>query len=447
MKNMKKLLAVILAACITATMFAGCGSAGTSTPAESGGAAGTSGQDAPEVEIRFGSNFIGTNAMAEVTQDILLQFEKDYPNVSIVVEGTAGNDHQTKILLDATNNNLPDVFDFWRLDPSFGLDNVAKAGLLADITDWVNTDEAFDGLFDEASWGTATMDGHVYGVPVYGFYIQFLANTEIFEEAGVKIPTTWDELLDACEKLKAAGYIPFGINSKDDSSAIRFYDYIMSQKFSNETVLEMHAGNVPYNTPETVEAVSLIKELLATNMPEDANAIDREAVYAKYVNSERAAMMMDGTWNTTQISDEVASKLQVIQFPLIPGSVYDEPHVQRDLTKLYYISANAWADEVKRPYLQELVRRLTSRDAGKRYLEEAGQAIPMLGVDIDESKVPDLALRAMDVAYSAPGDKWTLCTLDPNKRTRYYALLSEYLGSDMTAQEFVDQMDEIITSG
>lgn len=43
MKNMKKLLAVILAACITATMFAGCGSAGTSTPAESGGAAGTSG--------------------------------------------------------------------------------------------------------------------------------------------------------------------------------------------------------------------------------------------------------------------------------------------------------------------------------------------------------------------------------------------------------------------
>ena len=38
-------------------------------------------------------------------------------------------------------------------------------------------------------------------------------NTEIFDEAGVEVPTTYDELLDACQKIKDAGYTPISCSA------------------------------------------------------------------------------------------------------------------------------------------------------------------------------------------------------------------------------------------
>lgn len=53
-------------------------------------------------------------------------------------------------------------------------------------------------------------DGKIYGMPfkaVQGV-MGFIYNQQVFDDAGVAVPTTWDEVLDACEKLKAAGVTP-----------------------------------------------------------------------------------------------------------------------------------------------------------------------------------------------------------------------------------------------
>ena len=40
-------------------------------------------------------------------------------------------------------------------------------------------------------------------------------NKEIFAEHGIEVPTTWDELIAACETLKAAGVTPFYATFKE----------------------------------------------------------------------------------------------------------------------------------------------------------------------------------------------------------------------------------------
>lgn len=36
----------------------------------------------------------------------------------------------------------------------------------------------------------------------------FFYNIDQFEEAGVEVPTTFDELIEACKKLQDAGFTP-----------------------------------------------------------------------------------------------------------------------------------------------------------------------------------------------------------------------------------------------
>jgi raffinose/stachyose/melibiose transport system substrate-binding protein len=164
--------------------------------------------DGPSLSLRIASNYAGATSAAGPLNAVFEKFRADYPNISLSHEAAPGYDHQTKIKLDATSNRLPDVFSFWRMDPSFGLDQIADSGLLADLTEWTSSDPFFENLFDDSSWATATRNDVVYGIPAQAFYIWFIANKAVFDRAGVALPTTWEELVAAGPALKAAGELP-----------------------------------------------------------------------------------------------------------------------------------------------------------------------------------------------------------------------------------------------
>ena len=132
--------------------------------------------------LRFATNYAGVHPMAKVVRGLIDDFRKDYPAITVAIEETPGNDHQTKIKLDASSDRMPDVFNYWRLDPGFGLDQIARAGKVADLTEWTKSDPAFQNLFDDYSWKTATLDGKTYGVPAIMFYVEFLANRAVFAQ-------------------------------------------------------------------------------------------------------------------------------------------------------------------------------------------------------------------------------------------------------------------------
>ena len=112
-------------------------------------------QPTQPLALRFVTNYAGVHPMAKVVRAVLGEFTADFPTISVAVEETPGNDHQTKIKLDASSDRMPDVFNYWRLDPGFGLDQIARAGKLADLTDWTKSDPAFQNLFDDYSWKTS----------------------------------------------------------------------------------------------------------------------------------------------------------------------------------------------------------------------------------------------------------------------------------------------------
>ncbi|MBL8703173.1 MAG: extracellular solute-binding protein [Alphaproteobacteria bacterium] len=399
--------------------------------------------NAKRIALRFGTSYVGVQPMTKPVRDILDKFQADYPNVSIAVEATAGNDHQTKIKLDASADRVPDFFNYWRLDPGFGLDQIARAGRLADLTAWTREDPHFKGLFDDSSWRTATLDGKVYGVPLLMFYVQFLANKAVFDRAGVALPTDWASLNTAVKALKSKGELPWAISIGNDSQGGRIYNYVVNRTVGNERAMRMHGGLEPINVPEMVRAMEMLRDLVVGYAPDDAIAIKNEVVYAKYVNANRGGLILDGSWVTAQIKPEIQKDLVVLEFPLIPGGFQKEPNVERDLTTLLYMSSKAMADADKRPYVVEIVRRLTARDAGRVYSEEAKAPIPMLGVPVDDEKYGRIPREANAIALRNPANKWIPSAMKPDQRAKFEPLLGEFLAGKHEPARFVEQLGRI----
>jgi raffinose/stachyose/melibiose transport system substrate-binding protein len=402
--------------------------------------------DAKHVALRFATSYAGMHPMTQPVRAIIEQFKKDYPNVSIAIEESPGDAQMTRIKIDASSDRLPDLFNYWRLDPGFGLDQIARAGKLADLTAWTRGDPAFKDLYDEYSWRTATLDGKVYGIPINMFYVEFLANKAVFDRAGVAIPTDWPSLLDAVKALKAKGELPWAISIGKDSEGGRIYNAIVNRMVGNARALRMHAGAEPINVPEMVRAAELLHQLVVGNVPQDAIAIGNDSVYAKYVNSNRGALIMDGSWVTPTIKPEIQENMVVLSFPLLPDGVEKEKSAERDLTSLWYVSAKAMADADRRPYVQELVRRLSSRAAEKTYAEEGKQPIAALDVQVDAARYGRLAWAAQTQALNTPANKWIPSVMTPTRRAQFEPLLGEFLSGKYEPKAFVEKLGQVFSS-
>ncbi len=68
--------------------------------------------------------------------------------------------------------------------------------------------------------------GTLKSIPYQPNVFAYFYNMDIFEEAGLtKVPETWDEFLDTCQKIKDAGYTPI---TNDNAYIASLFGYHMS---------------------------------------------------------------------------------------------------------------------------------------------------------------------------------------------------------------------------
>lgn len=103
-------------------------------------------------------------------------------------------------------NSAPDLVEFGNTDlPGY----VAAGGLAeigADLDKWKDK-----GDLDPAIAGTAVLDGKTYGLPWWVGVRALYYRTDLFTEAGLAAPTSYDELVAATRKIHAAHPDTFGI--------------------------------------------------------------------------------------------------------------------------------------------------------------------------------------------------------------------------------------------
>lgn len=213
MKNMKKILALLLSLAMTAGMLSGCGSkkepeATTSTPASTSIPAAVDGEwygnaDGTPVTLKVWGGIQPEYGYNEAIEN----FNKEFKDKGIQAE-------YVRYVNNADGNLQVDTYlmSDGEIDVLVGygaayLLNRAESGQLVNLTDMLK-----EANFDPAAeLGTASMsqywvDGdQVYGLPtIYSNNRWMMVNVDLFEEAGLKVPYdgwTYDEFLTAAEKL------------------------------------------------------------------------------------------------------------------------------------------------------------------------------------------------------------------------------------------------------
>ena len=214
---MKRIIALILMLAMAVTMLASCGgrknSAADFVMPEGG-------YDGSAVTIKF-YHQMGAGLQA-ILNDAIAEFNEIYPNITVEHESYGDyNGVRDQIKTEISVGNQPNLA--YCYPDHIALYNVAGAVQTLDVFIEDETvgftqaqlDDFIQGYYNE---GKAFGDGKMYSLPVSKSTEVLYYNKTFFEQHGLTVPTTWDEMEEVCKAIKAIepSCIPLGYDSESN---------------------------------------------------------------------------------------------------------------------------------------------------------------------------------------------------------------------------------------
>lgn len=203
--------------------------------------------------------------------------------------------YQTYIQQSIRTEDAPGLITWWG-DQQFV--TLAENGLLEDLTDLWN-DYLLPAGVPESAAEALTVDGKIYGV-LYGIlYSSIHYNMDVFEEVGVEVPTTFDEFLDVCEKIKAAGITPIALKS-DSWAGFIWFQHLLAAK-DPQLYLDVCDGTKKYTDPEVVEVMNIWQDMFDKGY--FGNPISYQDINRQLASGETAMELEDYSNITNLVND------------------------------------------------------------------------------------------------------------------------------------------------
>ena len=138
----------------------------------------------------------------ETCEKLIAQYEAENPNVTINMTYQPWDNYYQLFLTAVSSGAAPDVASCAIDQPDLFAQMNEIQYLDSGIDEW-----KAEGIYSDYSEDMLNFfkyDGNQIAIPYMVGYRGFFYRTDYLEQAGVeKVPETWDELLDACAKLKA----------------------------------------------------------------------------------------------------------------------------------------------------------------------------------------------------------------------------------------------------
>ncbi len=306
----KKVISVLLAAAMAATMVTGCGSKD----------ADDSGSDGGKVTLKVFSNLPDRkNGQGLVEQMIIDEYMEENPDVTIEVEALDEEAYKTKFKAYSMEG-MPDVVSIWG-QPAF-LDEVVEAGVLAEL----NQDDYSDYGFIEGSLDGFTYDGKLYGLPRNTDVAVFYYNQKMFEDNGWEVPETYDDLLALADKINSAGITPVAMDGGDGwPMAVYLSDVLYKIAGSDYSDIVSNAISTgDFSAPEFQQATQLLKDAADAGLFQNGYDSQDYGTAMNLFTNGQVAMFYMGSWETSMatnkdIPEEIRSNIRVFTMPTVDG--------------------------------------------------------------------------------------------------------------------------------
>ncbi len=224
-------------------------------------------------------------------ETILDAFTAAYPNIKITFDPTNPPDYNATLQSQFETGTAPDLMYLRSFATGRGL---WDQGFLADLSDLPGLTDNFSSNA-LAAWSTE--DGTHYGVPMIAVSHGVYYNKTLFEQLGIAVPQTWEELLAAAQTLKDNGYDGFANASGDawTMAEIVFMNIAPTFIGGYEGRMAYLNGERCFNDPHAVAAFQAVADL-GPYVPEDQAALTYYDSQQIFLLGE-AGMWLGGSWD------------------------------------------------------------------------------------------------------------------------------------------------------
>jgi multiple sugar transport system substrate-binding protein len=315
MVGRRKFLGGAAAAVGASAVAAACGSsdggtepAGTAEPTESGDtspAVTTDGGGGDAGTVSFGSNYSDEKPKAGMAAAIAAT------GVTAEINTVDHNSYQENF---NTYVQQPDDVMSWFA--GYRMRAFAKTGVVGDISDvWA----ADLGDMSEGFKSASSLDGKQYFVPFYFYAWGIHYRKSVFADGGYEVPTTWEEFLALCEKMKADGVTPLAAANDGKWPQMGMFDMINLRTNGYDYHVSLMGGNEDWSGDQVKQVFANWAELLPY-YEADANGREWQAA-ANSLGDKTAGMFLIGNFLTSnfdaETQQEIIDDIDFFAFPEI----------------------------------------------------------------------------------------------------------------------------------
>lgn len=346
--------------------------------------------------------------------------EANVPGVEISVEPVVWDQMHPQLQSRIAAGEMPDLLDFKGQDIS----RYGGAGHLLDLTGQPWLDEV-----PPSARENLKVDGKEYGLPYSAVFQGVMYNREIFEEHGLDIPRTYEELLAIAETLDQNGVVPFAAHFADTWNIGNItMQFAMVEVFDENPNWgdDLYAGEVTFqDSPGYRRVFQRVKDIQEYSW-DDVMSVDFDTATVRFAEGD-AAMFVTGTWANRNLRE---FDIDYGIFPF-PG---EDPGA-----RLIFEPNHTWSIANGTDYPEEAMAALeyvaNDKELAQIHANEAGQYSLLTGVvasdpapadsDIDRYKRED---RIVDVSIGNNQIKWA-----------YQEQYSRYIEEWLTGQKSLEE--------
>ncbi len=238
-----------------------------------------------------------------------------------------------------------------------------------------------------------TDDGKLYMLPTNFNIWGMFYNKKVFADNGIEIPKTWDELMAASAKLKAAGVVPFSIGTRDLWANALWFDFLTKRTAGLDFYMDLMNGKASYTDPKIVKVFEIWKDPI-----DKGYFLDNASSYGwqdaiPFLSQGRAAMYLLGPYVLTSLPEDLRGNMGFFPFPKVDPAVPDYEQVS--------INGVGIPKGAKNKDLAKKFLAFFAQPENINAFAKGGQVVPArTDVKIDPN---DFASVQMDVVNSSAG--------------------------------------------
>jgi multiple sugar transport system substrate-binding protein len=198
-------------------------------------------------------------------EEIAARYMAEHPDVEIRIVPIDEGSISQRIATARAANRLPDIvrMGIERVS-SFAADGILDEDAAEAVIESVGLGDFREGPLNMVV-NPAT--GKHSAVPFDGWIQAIWYREDIFADAGLEAPTTWDAILAACETLPGTGNLLYAVTLGTDPGQNYGHQVFEQVAMSNNAWPFDAAGNVTMNTPEMIEALAFYTSLQDCAVP------------------------------------------------------------------------------------------------------------------------------------------------------------------------------------